>query len=645
MRWLDETWEKSLTPADTREIWEWAEQEGELPSVYAKSGKLDIDTCPMICEPLRALRNPIVRSVTVMAGVQCLKTLLGELWLLWSIVNDPGPTQWLQPDDQEAKEHALERFIPLIEKFPAVHKFYTGNRHDKQTAFIRFVHMFLRMEGAHNPGNTQRKSIKNQMRSEVWQADKWIKGRLKEASSRQERFVHNSKTYTESQPGWDEAYDVDDMHAEFKAGDQCQLQFACESCKKFQPFLWEFRRHDGTRGGIIWEDSDRTRRPNGEWRWQELKQTVRYECIHCGHRHTDDPITRRRMTSTLKFVAQNPDADPAHRSFTWNQLAMPDLSWFQTKIGGVYNFLLAHEQAKRGFDKPLRDFWMKVPAVPYNPAEHSAIGDMETIELALNADPLKAPQIEHKGIKFTRRIMAVDVQEDHFWVLVEIYSERGDSLTLHFEKVFTWDDIAERQKNWQVLEEDVMVDVSHRRHEVKVECARHGRWEIIKGKKRWICWKALEGSDQETFIWVKRLANLKTQRIQLPYSHPPQIGDPCAGMAGDDPRRREFSGKTCMVIAWSNPTIKDVAINRRDGKTKGIVNLVMRGAWNKEFSRQMHSQRKAHIERKTGGGKWGWVKFRDDHGLDCKCMAIVRAFQCGFIIPVDFGPGEEKKAA
>ena len=44
------------------------------------------------------------------------------------------------------------------------------------------------------------------MRSEVWQADHWPLGRLKEADSRLTQFVHNSKTYTEGQPGWDAAF-------------------------------------------------------------------------------------------------------------------------------------------------------------------------------------------------------------------------------------------------------------------------------------------------------------------------------------------------------------------------------------------------------------------------------------------------------
>ena len=305
---LSEAWRQAMSPADEREIWQWLNEEGEFPrGVYAVSGRFDVTSAPMTRDVFRALKSPIVRHVVVMAGVQCLKTLIGEGWLLWGIVNDPGPSQWLQPDDEEAREHSEERFVPLIENFPIVHKFYTENRFHKKTSFIRFKHMFLRVEGAANRGNTQRKSIKNQMRSEVWQGDKWPKGRLAEATSRTTQFVHNCKTYTESQPGWHNDYNEDEMHGAFLKGDQNVLQFACDGCRKLQPFLWDFKRKDGSRAAMRWDETDRTRRENGEWRWNELRQTVRYECIHCGHRLNNWSVAQQ--LTLLKAKAEKKEGD------------------------------------------------------------------------------------------------------------------------------------------------------------------------------------------------------------------------------------------------------------------------------------------------------------------------------------------------
>jgi len=634
--WLDGLWREKFTPPDEREIWEFIAEEGELPPVYAVEGKLDIDTCPMIKGPLRALRSPSVRNVICMCGVQCLKTLIGEMWLLWLIVNAPGPSQWLQPDDQEGKEHALERFLPLLENFPIVHRFYTPRRHDKQTVFIKFVHMYLRMEGANVRGNRQRKSIMNQMCSEVWQANKWKPGHLKEAGGRLTHFVHNSKRYIESQPGDDAEIATDDMHPEYLTGNQNTWEFACLSCGKYQPYTFSHMREDGTRAGIRWDTSERTRLANGQWRESELAQTIRMECIYCGHRHYDDPLTRRRMAANGRHHPARPEADPATESFSWNQWAMTQLSWWETKIGGVKNFLQAHEQAKKGDERARREFYQKVCGEPFHPQKHGIFARLETIELT-SAAPDKA--IVLNGIKFEVRLMGVDWQADHFWAVIQVWSLNGDSLTLWAGKCLTKAEVRAKQLEHHVLDEDRCDDISHRPHEVIEEVTRCGTWKQTPRGKNWVCAKAVRGSDQEHFDWRPRTGPQKGQRIQLPYTWPPDRGDPCSGLQTNDPLRQEFKGKFCQIITWSNPWIKDVVIMRRDGRAEGVQCLVARGDWNQEFSWQMHSQRKVSVPRKHGGEQWKWQKFRADHIFDCVCEIHVRAYQRHLI-----GPGSAESS-
>jgi len=614
-------WSEVFTGPDTREIYEWFAEEGTLPSSYAIQGAFDYSLAPMVKKPLEALRKPIVREVVVMSAVQCLKTLIGEAWLLWSIVNNPGPTQWLQPTDQEAKEHANERFMRLIESFPVVQKYFTDNRHDKTSCFLNFVHMSLRMEGC-GMGNVQRKSIKNQMRSEIHQADKWIPGRLKEADSRMTQFIHNSKAYTESQPGWYAEAGVDDMDMKYQEGSQDVWNFACLSCGKLQPFYWTFIRQDGSRAAMRWEDSERTRRSGGEWRWSELVQTIRYECIHCGHAHADEPLTRRRMTNAGNYVTMNPDAPASVESFTWNQLAMANLPWYETKQGGVKNFLIAHEQAKRGYEKPLREFFQKVVAEPYNPQKHAAIERINTVEI----NTPQGEKLEYQGIDFVHRTMSIDVQADHFWLLIQAWSMKSDEVVLFGERVLTWSECADRQKEYAVPDANVQVDQSHRGSEVVQECCRHGHGVMVQGRREWVCWKAMRGSDAGEFKHFTGKTGRRGAATLLPYSEPDR-GDPCSGLHQNDPRRAELVGKYCGIWTWSNPTVKDIVIARRNGRAKGVVCLTANGDWNEEYSRQIHSQKKVKVQGKYGGAKWKWEGFRDDHLLDCRCMNTVRAMQ------------------
>ena len=622
---LRENWESRFTELDQRPIWQWITEEGELPSSYAVTGRFDVSTCPMVKGPMAAWQRPHVRNVVVMSGVQCLKTLTGELLLLWSIVNNPGPIQWLFCTNDEAKEHAQERFLDLLNSFPAVARYYSENRHEKTTCFIKFLHCYMRLEGVETKKNLQRKSIKIQMRSEVWQSRYWVPGKLKEADSRLTQFAHNSKTYTESQPG-DAAYlGTDDMDMEYCKGNQNVWGWRCYDCRKIQPHTFSVLRPDGTRAGIRWDTTETTRRPNGEWRWGELAQTIRTECLFCGHRHYDEPLTRRRMLDDSEYITNNPDCDPQTESFSWNQWAMPNLPWFESKIGGVKNFLIAHEQAKRGFDVPLKEFMQKVCGEPYDPERHGAFARLATVEIQSKADD-KTGWIEFQGITFKHHFLDVDVQADHFWALVESWSDTGDSLTRWAGQLFTWDEIEEVQRKFNVQFEDVGVDVSHRSIEVVRECARRGHWVATKRGKFWLSWKAFRGSDQENFAFIPQRGPQKGQRIMLPYAWPPAKGDPCQGLPSKDPRRLEYRGKYCTIVTWSNPSIKDVVIKRRDGRAEKAQSLVDKGEWNETFSHQMFSQKKVPIQGRYGGTKWKWQKFRDDHLFDCRCMSVLRAF-------------------
>lgn len=235
-----------------------------------------------------------------------------------------------------------------------------------------------------------------------------------------------------------------------------------------------------------------------------------------------------------------------------------------------------------------------------------------------------APVIEVDGIKFTHRIAGVDVQAASFWVLVEAWSAAGDSISLWFGELFTWEDVAAKLRELGVPDESVMVDWSHRGAEVVHECAKRGRWVegVFGGRKvrRWLCWKAMRGDKAMGFAVVSREGG-KVRKSMLPYSWPPAELDPAHGLSLSDPRRGEFKGKVVSLVRWSNPTVKDIEHSRRTGKAR-VRNLVARGDWNDELARQLSSERKVFEK-----GKWLWVSFRANHGRDCKCMIIVRALQ------------------
>ncbi len=594
---------EALQALDTRPIWEWAHENVDLPPCYAVTGPFDSSRVPFIHGPLTALRDPTIRVVVAQCGLQVLKTLLGEIWLLHTISENAGPTQWLQPTDDEAKEHAEERFNKLRENCPSVHRFYSENRFEKKTVAIIFKHMWLRMEGAENLGNLQRKSVKNQMCSEVWQ---WKKGYLSEAEGRLTQFTFNSKRYIESQAGIAD----DDMDMAYKSGDQNVWGFECLSCHKWQPYRWTWFRQDGTRAAMRWEDSERTRRPNGDWKLAEVESTIRYECVHCGFPHTDEPRIRRLMNQAGSYQAQRPEAPHEVKSFTWNQLAMENLSWFKQFL----KWDTAREQFKRGNEIPQREFMQKVLGEPYDPSKGASAYKPEKIVI------LDAP-----WEKEYFRAATFDVQEDHFWGMVAAWAKDGEIRILWCGLLRLWADIEDKCKEFHVSNRSVGLDARYRTREVYLQCVNHGDYTIENGEKVYWCWKAFMGEDRKNYPYRIKTPSgePRTIAIDLAYSWPPHQGDPMSG-------KSDAGQYYCPLVYWSNPTIKDIAAKIRDGRAQKM-SVPEHGS--EELMKHLLSERRIKVWDKYGQDSWKYENIgkRPNHLWDCFCMQVLFACIAGVI--------------
>lgn len=598
-------WEEALPSPDTRPIYDWAANI-ELPGAYAEPGGFDVSKVPFCRAVFQALFDPTVREVTSMSGVQCIKTLIGEIFLLWQIVNNPGPMQWLQPTDDDAQKHCEERFNSLMAACPAVAALFTGNRHEKKIASVIFKTGFLRMEGAASLGNLQRKSIRTQMCSEVWL---WQKDRLSEAAGRLTQFPYNSKRYIESQAGIAD----DDLHLSFKAGDQNVWSFRCIACGHVQPWEWTVFRPDQSRAGMRWEDSPKTRRENGEWRLSELAPTIRYECVKCGHGHQDDARTRHVLNSNGLYVPGNPEAAANKRSFSWNQLTIEKLTWFSQ----VEKFLIANEQAKKGDDSKLREFFQKSIAQPYDPARFFKFNTPAVVEITSDW-PAEV-----------MRPMTVDVQEDCFWAVIRAWALDGESHLLWAGRLTTWQDVADKQAEWKVPDGQVFVDCSDQTRLVYQQCVAHGHLEIQGNHEVWVSWKGLNGDPRKSFPYVYRDRGSMV-KIDLPFSWPESFGDPLSGKSG------QGLGRMCPFVHWSNPTIKDITARLRDGK--GAPYKVYEGV-PPEWTAHMYSERKIRVWDRFGGESLRWERIgkRENHLWDCENMSTSVACMRGCIgggIPV-----------
>jgi len=611
-----EAWRLAWRPFDRRPIYEWAATHVNLPSCYAISGYFHVEKSRYLMGPLDAIRDPLVREITVLAGVQTGKSLIGDLTVCDIICNNPGNLLWNFPTEEWAEDYAKRRAVPLLNNCPdIIAQLDKIHAHKKSKKEIHFPSMWLAIQGAH-PSNLQTHSVPFVINEELWS---WEQGMYLHAKARTTYFHWRSKIINISQAG----EKGDDLDQAYEAGSKETWQFPCPACHFYQPFGWSVRREDGSYAGMTWT-TDATTRPEGIWNYDAVKASAAYKCVNCSYLILDTPKNRRDMNDYARYVVTNPNAPRDKRSFQWPSHASDQISFGLL----IEEYLRAKEQAKLGNRIPLREFWLKRMAIPYDPVLHDDVETFPTIELT--SGPGGA--VVHDGKTFTILLMAVDVQTYGFWVVVEAWTAAGDDIVLWAGLLVTWEDVRAKQLEHKVPDGLVTVDCRFRPHDVFVQCTRNGTWETVPGGKRWQCWRAAKGEAGDGYYYKARHGPQKGKAVLMPYVWPLPKGDPCQGLAHDDKSVLDVRGRYCSIVVWYHGWIKSVAADRRDSMTAaahaGARAYVLKGPWNQTYARQMFSERK---EFNPTTRKWFWKKFRDNHIWDCRCMNLTRAFMLRII--------------
>jgi len=218
------------------------------------------------------------------------------------------------------------------------------------------------------------------------------------------------------------------------------------------------------------------------------------------------------------------------------------------------------------------------------------------------------------------KFMAVDVQADCFYGVIRAWSKNGESRLLWNGKLETWEQIAEKQKEFGVKDQHVAIDCGYNHTQVYSQCVSHGHDGIItvRGKqyKRWFSWLALKGTDTVDFSHP----NPDGTRVRRIYAPPVEV-DPLQGKQG-------VSSKKCMRILWSNPSAKDILVRHRDGKAAKWVTPKDDADYNRQLNGEVKRKK---TDPKTGAVSWHFVQVRDNHYFDCEAMIIILAAMQGII--------------
>lgn len=575
-----------LPQPDRAPIYDWARRHVQLPESYATPGPFNVRLSPWLIPIFDALRDPLVRRVHFRKAVQIGGTLVADVWLPWIIANDPGPISWTMQTDDMVERHAKTRLWPLLERCRPVAEMLPKPGPHRTTTEIYFGGFFLTLNAA-NLSTQQSQSIRYKINDEIW-LPRWqeVYGH---AIARVSKFeeVGRSKVYNVSQAPVMDEQTGNVEHASFTSGNQQEWFAECPSCRKPHPVTFD-QKSDDRRAGVVWDRA--AKRDDGSWDVARAVETTRFRCIHCGSEQPDADATREGWKKTGRFIAQRSDAQPENRSFRIEAVVARPMRLL------VEEFCEAENHALRtGDDQARIDFRTKRECRPWLVLK-------KTINLFAAKESNYTTAQYKAGEKIpdeALRLMAIDRQQDHWWVEIGAFSTATGPRyrQLWFGRVDTRDQLRSMQALYQVADACVAQDRGYRPADVDRDCAEFG-------------WRGMRGYGRKT--WTMRDENTDTL-VNFPFS---------------DPKTSDYRGGDVFFYEWSGDYFKDVLAAALDGK--GDLKWELPADVNPLYVEQLKGESKVEIR----AGVWEWREVRSNapnHGLDTSAMLLCMATIAGVI--------------
>lgn len=557
-------------PIETLEIYTWAERNCYLPPSYAKSGRFSVDSSRYLIEPLKAIKDLDTRKVVLRKAIQSAGTLAAELAIAWYIANRPMPIQFSMLTEQMIGEELYDRLYPLFLNCKALKNITPTNEREMTKRGMRFPNCTLYCNSERESA-FQAKSIGFEICDEV---HLWDRGKLKLAEARLTAYEEKniSKLLIVSQAGREN----DDFDNYFKAGTQELWNVPCLGCGKYFAPQFYAQREDGTNYGLIFDTNSKTYdEDKGVYIKHEAIATIRYECEYCGHKHTDSKELKEKWNREGKYIQTNPHGTIKNRSFHWNALITRDWDLL------LDEYLEARALQQKGIYQNIQDFYKQRICKPQSEIEENFVKQhIKTQHYDIQSDWSEA----------VARIATIDVQKNHYWLLVREWSAIGDSRMIFYGKVRTENDLLQLLNQWKVQPNCTYVDVGFTED--------GATWEFID-RNRFIGLKGTGYLDDKPATW-----DIRGKKYLLYFDKPKPI-----------PHGKNGS----IWFPFAANTIRDIVANLRDSKSDRsfkCLDIL-------DYKQQIFGEKKQPIKTKYGDIIWKWVKKGENHSWDCEVMQVV----------------------
>jgi phage terminase large subunit GpA-like protein len=533
--------------------------------------------------------DPEVNEVVVVCSAQSAKTLTVLAALGYFICEDPGPILWVTFSEKEAKKISNMRVMPMFELCAPIAERLPTDRTKKKTLEVYFPGAPFVLTGADTVGALQSTPYRIVICDE---ARSYKAGILDMISKRFRSFGPHYKKIVISTPGRER----DELDTAYKMGDQRKWLVPCPECgHENEIFDWGDKKSPG---GLHWDVNEETYdAERGEYRWDALRKTIRYDCWNpeCEHAWRDVPRDRHYLANKGRWVATNPNAPSNVRSRRWNAL-LPTWPVWEDQ---VREFLKATRALEWADVAPLKDHMNETRGLSWTDRFQHAKEDKNLEERKVDYDP-RAPWPEELN-----RFMTVDVQGKggrHYKWVVRAWARRAWSRKLAHGVAWSLDEVKQVADEWAVSPHAVAFDAGNWASEVYGYVVNSGyKFKALKGDDRW---------------------HFRVDKQNLLFQVTP--ADPAIGT--------EHQGRVRPIelYVWAKYGVLDRLLPMMAG-TLGQWE-VPTGGVDEDYALEVTAIGRRERPTRGGGVAYEYYnKRKDDHFSDCEQMQIICASAAGLL--------------
>jgi len=562
---------------------------------------------PWLIEPMRAMSDQGIRRVDVRAPAGSAKSLIGEIHIAHCIAESPGLYYYVWQTDDDGKDAMEDRIYPMIEANAMLCDRLPVDRNKKRIAKVAFPHMSLYCVGA-NPSAAQSKRVKYLTMEEphLYGAG------MMTAFEKRVEGVRSHKILTLSTG----SILGDESDESFNSGTCETWQVPCPTCGAFQTMT-------DSRERLLAQIDSETCDENGDYNWQKILPTVRYNCESCGADWPTDDAFRKEQSKSGKYVATNPNAASDHRSFHLEACSVhyfPLAKLLMEKLKAVAAY-------KRGAIEPFKDYMQKRRAMAWDEAPE--ITDEQAAFDRSKGDYKKRDPAPDEVCRF----LTVDNQAGsamegaHRWFTCRSFAP--DECRLIDEgKIQTWEEVEELRIALGVDPARTLIDIAFDSPDVQRQCIKYG-WQGLRG----------DNTSKDSFPHHSRVqvgAAVQTVTRHLPFSKF-NVGHTGIG-TGQIKRAARY-------YFWCQQPIKNMWHRLKNGLTE--YRWTVPQDVSDEYQKQTGVEFKKQQTTRDGKKKWEWLvrKGKANHLTDCDQMCLVAALMDPRIRAILWSDGDEKTTA